>query len=250
MKKFLAMLLAAVMVLSCVSALADDAKVLAGQSLRIGLSPTFMYFETQNEAGEYEGLDIDIINQLSDMLGFEYEIVPMDFSSLIGSLQTKDLDMVISGLSYTDERAQVVDFSMTYCTTDVGCVTKVDSGIASTEDLKGKVVCCSQGTTYEILLENMGVDLRTFQGTAAVGAAVLNGQDGVVAGVTSINGAKKLAMQSEGQMTYFMLDGEGTADQYNIAFQKGSALTAEVDKAIQELIDNGWLAERIQSWLY
>ena len=250
MKKFLALLLAAMMLLCCVSAMAEEAKPLAGRTLRIGLSPTFMYFETQNEAGEYEGLDIDIINKLSEMLGFDYEIVPMDFSSLIGSLQTGDLDVVISGLSYTDERAQVVDFSDTYCTTDVGCVTKADSGITCTADLAGKVVCCSQGTTYEILLQDMGVDLRTFQGTAAVGAAVTNGQDNVVAGVTSINGAKKLANQSDGVLTYFMLEGEGTADQYNIAFQKGSDLTETFNAALKELQDNGWLAERIQSWLY
>ena len=249
MKKLLSLMLALAVVLCCGAAFAEELP-LAGQSLRVGLSPTFMYFETQNEAGEYEGLDIDIINKLSEMLGFEYEIVPMDFSSLIGSLQTADLDFVISGLSYTEERAQVVDFSVTYCTTDVGCVTKTDSDINSTADLAGKVVCCSQGTTYEILLQDMGVDLRTFQGTAAVGTAVMNGQDGVVAGVTSINGAKKLANQSEGVLRYFMLEGEGTADEYNIAFQKGSELTEVFNTALQELFDNGWMAERIQYWLY
>jgi len=248
MKKMISLLLAIMMLLCCTAALADEAKPLAGQTLRVGLSPTFMYFETQNENGDYEGLDIDIIKQLSDMLGFEYEIVPMDFASLIGSLQTCDLDFVISGLSYTEQRAQVVDFSMIYCTAGVGCFTKVDSGITNGADLTGKVVCCSQGTTYETLLEGMGVNLVTFQGTAACATAVINGTDGVVAGVTSINGSKKLAMQNEGVLTYFQLEGE--ADIYNIAFQKGSSLVEIFDGALQELKDNGWLDAEIKAWLY
>lgn len=256
MKKFAALLLALMMIACCAFAMADEAKPLAGKSLRIGLSPNFMYFETQNEKGEYEGLDIDIIKALSEKLGFDYEIVPMDFSALIGSVVTRDLDMVISGLSYTEERAAVVDFSITYCTTEVGCVTPVDSDIQATADLQGKVVACSQGTTYEYLLGDMeGVTVKTFNGQAAVGTAVAEGVDGVAAGVTSINGSKKLSntvLDAEGKpmLRYFLLEGEGTADQYNIAFQKGSDLTAIFDVAIQEMIDSGEMGTMIHGWLY
>ena len=257
MKKIVALLLAAMMIVCCCSALAEETKPLAGRTLKIALSPNFMYFETvsEDDPNAYEGLDIDIIAKLSEMLGFDYEIVPMDFASLIGSLQTGNADFVISGLSYSDERAQVVDFSMTYCTTDVGCVVPVDSDIQTTSDLIGKVVCCSAGTTYETLLTAMDVNLKTFNGQAAVGTAVAEGTDNVAAGVTSINGSKKLAntvLDTEGNpmLRYFMLEGEGTADSYNIAFTKGSELTAIFDEAIQAMIDSGELAEMIQYWLY
>lgn len=257
MKKIAALLLAALLVIGCCTAVAEEAKPLAGQTLKIALSPNFMYFETvsEDDPNAYEGLDIDIIACLSEMLGFEYEIVPMDFASLIGSLQTGASDFVISGLSYTEERAQVVDFSMTYCTTDVGCVVPVDSDINATEDLIGKVVCCSAGTTYETLLTAMDVNLKTFNGQAAVGTAVAEGTDNVAAGVTSINGSKKLAntvLTADGQpmLRYFMLEGEGTADSYNIAFPKGSELTAIFDGALQEMIDSGLMGEMIHAWLY
>jgi len=257
MKKLLSLLLALALVFALCTAMAED-KPLAGRNLKIAMSPDFMYFETISETDPtgYEGLDIDIIKSLSDKLGFTFEIVPMSFSSLIGSLQTGNADFVISGMSYTEERAQVVDFSMTYVTTDVGCVVPVDSTIACYDDLKGQIVCCSQGTTYEMLIEGIeGATLKTYQGQAAVGTAVAQASDGVVAGLTSINGSKKLSntmFNTDGSpmLKYFVLDSEGVADKYNIAFPKGSELVALFDGAIQEMIDSGEMEKLVQYWLY
>lgn len=258
MKKALIGLTALAVVACGTTVFAEEAKPLEGQNLKIALSPDFMYFETVSEEEEcgYEGLDIDIIKSLSDKLGFEFEIVPMDFSSLIGSLQTGNADFVISGMSYTEERAQVVDFSITYCTTDVGCVVPVDSEIASYDDLKGQIVACSQGTTYEMLIEDIeGATLKTFKGQAGVGTAVSQASDGVVAGLTSCNGAKKLSntvLAEDGSplLKYFVLEGEGVADQYNIAFPKGSELVEVIDAGIQEMIDSGEMETLVKQWLY
>ncbi|MDY3278793.1 MAG: transporter substrate-binding domain-containing protein [Eubacteriales bacterium] len=133
MKKIVAWILALMMLLSCCAAQAEETKPLAGKKLTIALSPNFMFFETVSETDPtgYEGLDIDIIKELSDMLGFEFEIVPMSFSSLVGSLQANSVDMVISGMTSTEERQQIVDFSDVYCTSSVGCVVKVDAEISS-----------------------------------------------------------------------------------------------------------------------
>lgn len=258
MKKILSLLVALCLLVSFGSAVAESELPLAGQHLKIALSPDFMYFETVSETDEtgYEGLDIDVIKLLSQKLGFTFEIVPMSFSSLIGALQTNDVDFVISGMSYTDERAQVVDFSITYCITDVGCVVPVDSKIASYDDLKNQIVACSQGTTYELLIEAIpGATLKTFQGQAAVGNAVAEGLDGVVAGLTSINGSKKLSntvLNADGsaKLKYFLLEGEGTADQYNIAFPKGSELVELVNGVLTELQADGTLDALIKQWLY
>ena len=258
MKKIVAMILCVVMTLSCVMALADEeTKPLADKKLTIGLSPNFMFFETVSETDPtgYEGLDIDIIKELSDMLGFEFEIVPMSFSSLIGSLQVASVDFVISGMSYTEERAQVVDFSDVYCTSVVGCITKADSEINSYEDLKGQVICCSAGTNYESIIgEIEGSTLKTYDGQAAVGTAVAEGMDGVVAGLTSINGSKKLAttvLDADGNalLKYFPLE-DARADTYSMAFPKGSELTAIFNEALNELKESGKLDEMIHQWLY
>ncbi len=256
MKKLIAIVLCAMMLL-CGAALAENAKPLAGQKLTIGLSPNFMYFETVSETDPcgYEGLDIDLIKEFSQMLGFEFEIVPMSFSSLVGSLQAGSVDMVISGMAYTAERDQVVDFSNVYCTTSVGCVAKVDAAINTFEDLQNNIVCCSQGTNYEMLIESIpGATLKTFQGQAAVGTAVAEGADGVVAGLTSINGAKKLAntmLDAEGNamLKYFALE-DAPADEYSMAFPNGSELVALFNGALADMQESGKLDEMIKYWLY
>ena len=259
MKKMIALIICAVLMLSCLSAMAatEEAKPLEGKKLTIALSPNFMFFETVSETDPtgYEGLDIDIIKELSDMLGFEFEIVPMSFSSLVGSLQANSVDMVISGMTATEERKQIVDFSDVYCVSSVGCITKVDSDITSYEDLQNQIVCCSQGTNYEMMIEAIpGATLKTYQGQAAVGTAVAEATDGVVAGLTSINGSKKLAttmLDADGNamLKYFALE-DAPADEYCMAFPKGSELTALFNEGIQALKDSGKLDEMIHYWLY
>ena len=132
----------------------------------------------------------------------------------------------------------------------------VASEIDSYDDLKNQIVCCSQGTTYEMLIEGIeGATLKTYQGQAAVGAAVAQAADGVVAGLTSINGSKKLAntmFNEDGSpmLKYFVLDSEGVADKYNIAFPKGSELVSIIDGEIQKMIDSGEMEKLVQYWLY
>ena len=255
MKKLIAALLCVLLLCACTAF--AEAKPMEGKKLSIALSPNFMYFETVSETEEcgYEGLDIDIIKELSAMLGFDFEIIPMSFSSLVGSLQAGSVDMVISGMTYTEERDQVVDFSDIYCTTSVGCITKVDSAIDSFDALQNQIVCCSQGTNYEMLIESIpGATLKTFQGQAAVGTAVAEGADGVVAGLTSINGSKKLAntmLDTEGKpmLKYFALEG-APADEYRMAFPTGSELVEVINGALVELKASGKLDEMIKSWLY
>lgn len=140
MKKFFAILFTVILAMSSCIGFAEETKPLAGKTLTIAMSPDFMYFETVSETEEcgYEGLDIDIIKSLSEKLGFEFVITPMPFSSLIGTLQTGNADFVISGMSYTEGRAQVVDFSIIYAETDFGVVVPINSEIGCYDDLNEK----------------------------------------------------------------------------------------------------------------
>lgn len=258
MKKLFAILLTLILALGCCAGFAEEAKPLAGQTLTIAMSPDFMYFETVSETEEcgYEGLDIDIIKSLSEKLGFEFVITPMAFSSLIGTLQTGNADFVISGMSYSEERAQVVDFSIVYAETDFGVVVPIDSEIDCYDDLKGQTICCSQGATLEGIIQSIeGAKLVTYQGQSALGLAVAQGSDGVAAGMTSINGTKKLSNtvldeNGEPMLKYFVLEYDGISDIYNIAFPKGSELLPIFDEALQEMIDSGEMETLIQKWLY
>ena len=114
----------------------------------------------------------------------------------------------------------------------------------------------SAGTEYEQHIGKIpGAVLKTFDGQAAVGNAVAEEMDGVVAGLTSINGSKKLAntvMDAEGKpmLKYFQLDMEGIADNYSMAFPKGSELKDLFNEQLQAMIDSGELNTMIHQWLY
>ncbi|NLD33798.1 MAG: amino acid ABC transporter substrate-binding protein [Clostridiales bacterium] len=258
-KKTLCLALALMMGLALLPVHAEqaDKKPLEGKHLVIAMSPDFMFFETISTTDEtgYEGLDIDIIKHLSKELGFTFEITPMAFASLVGALQTGGVDFVISGMSYTEARAEVVDFSNPYASTKVGCVTLVGSPIDSPEKLEGQTIACSQGTNYENVIKGIkGTTLKTYQGQAAVGMAVAQGSDGVVAGLTSSNGSKKLVAtvlgaNGEALLTYFTLN-EGVADQYSIAFPKGSELKDLFNAELEKMTASGLLPDLIQKWLY
>lgn len=231
-----------------------EAKPLEGRHLKVAMSANYKYFETVtiDEKGQekYEGLDIDILDKMSEDLGFTYEIINMPFASLIGSLQSNQADFVISGMSYTEERAQSVDFSDKYATAKVGVIIPEDSEISSLDDLKGKKIACSAGTNYERIIKSIeGAELVTFDGQAAVTQELVMGR--VDAAITGGTASKKVAEENE-SLDFFIMDTANVdipLDTYNIAFPKGSELVSIINDEIAKLEEDGTLKDLITKWL-
>ena len=231
-----------------------EGKPLSGKNLKVAMSANYKYFETVtiDEKGQekYEGLDIDILDKMSEDLGFTYEIINMPFASLIGSLQSNQADFVISGMSYTEERAQSVDFSDKYATAKVGVIISEGSQISSLEDLKGKKIACSAGTNYERIIKSIeGAELVTFDGQAAVTQELVMGR--VDAAITGGTASKKVAEENEG-LDFFIMDTTDVdipLDTYNIAFPKGSELVSVFNDEIAKLEEEGTLKDLIIKWL-
>lgn len=230
------------------------AKPLEGKHLKVAMSANYKYFETvtidANGKEVYEGLDIDILDKMSEDLGFTYEIINMPFASLIGSLQSNQADFVISGMSYTDERAQSIDFSNKYATAKVGVIIPKGSNISSIADLNGKKVACSAGTNYEQIIKSIeGAELVTFDGQAAVTQELMMGR--VDAAITGGTASKKVTEENEG-LSFFLMDASETdlaLDTYNIAFPKGSDLVPVINDEIAKLEEDGTLNALITKWL-
>ncbi|BDR59667.1 ABC transporter substrate-binding protein/permease [Xylocopilactobacillus apicola] len=107
---------------------------------------TFPPFEIQAKNGKYVGIDIDLLNQISIDQGFTYTLKPMSFNSATQSVTNGQADGIISGLSVTDERKKVFDFSDPYFVSGFIWATREDSSIKSLNDLKGKTVALKTGT--------------------------------------------------------------------------------------------------------
>ena len=129
-KKLTAMAMVAVMALGVTACggseepAADD----AAKTYIIATDTTFAPFEFQNEAGEYVGIDIELLAAIAEDQGFEYELQTLGFDAAVQALEAGQADGVIAGMSITEARAEKFDFSTPYF--DSGVVM----GIAAAND--------------------------------------------------------------------------------------------------------------------
>ena len=90
----------------------DDIK--AAGVLRVGMEPGYMPFELTNQKGEIIGFDVDVAKRMAKKLGVKLELVSTAWDGIIPSLMTSKFDVIMSGMTITDERSQVVDFADPY----------------------------------------------------------------------------------------------------------------------------------------
>ena len=96
------------------------------QTLRVGTHPTFAPFEFVDSEGTPIGFDLDVINAIAKVNGDEIQIESMPFDGLIPSILTGNLDLIISGMTITDERKKRVDFSKGYYNSKLSIIIKKD----------------------------------------------------------------------------------------------------------------------------
>lgn len=106
----------------------------AAKKYIIATDTTFAPFEFENESGKLVGIDMDILAAIAEDQGFEYEIKSLGFSAAVTALEANQCDGVIAGMSITDKRIALYDFSEPYFESGVGMGIKEDSNITSYED--------------------------------------------------------------------------------------------------------------------
>ena len=90
----------------------DDIK--SAGVLKVGMEPGYMPFELTNQKGEIIGFDVDMAKRMAKKLGVKLELVSTAWDGIIPSLMTKKFDIIMSGMTITDERSKVVDFATPY----------------------------------------------------------------------------------------------------------------------------------------
>ena len=122
----------------------------AKKVIRVGTEPSFAPFEFMDEHTKaLTGFDIDLINAIAKVEGFDVEITTMPFDALIPAILTHTLDAGISAFTITEERKLRVSFSDPYIEAGLGIVVsnKYKNEIKSVENLKGRKICAQIGTS-------------------------------------------------------------------------------------------------------
>ncbi|MCV7255511.1 MULTISPECIES: amino acid ABC transporter substrate-binding protein/permease [Mycobacteriaceae] len=118
-----------------------------GEKYVVATDTTFAPFEFQDKQGNFVGIDMDLIRAIAENQHFTVDIKPLGFDAALQAVQANQVDGVIAGMSITDKRKQVFDFSEPYFESGIQmAVLKTNEDIKSYEDLRGKRVAVKNGT--------------------------------------------------------------------------------------------------------
>lgn len=115
------------------------------QTIRIATETSFKPFSYLDTSGQPIGFEIDLANALCQKMQAKCEILPQDWDSLIPGLNANKFDAIMAGMSATDERRQVVDFSEPYFNNTLVLIAKKDANVGI-NDVNGKNVATQQAT--------------------------------------------------------------------------------------------------------
>ena len=227
------------------SAAAELTTVEAGK-LTMATNATFPPYEMTTDSGELEGIDVDTAEAIAEKLGLELQIDDMDFDAALLSVQQGKADIVMAGVTVTDERKAVMDFSDSYATGIQSIIVPNDSDIASPDDLAGKKIGTQRGTTgYIYCSDDFGEDSVVAYDSGLTAVQALN--NGQVDAVVIDNApATEYVAANPGLK---VLDTSYAEEDYAIGMAKGSALEDAVNKALEELKADGTLQAIVDKYI-
>lgn len=224
------------------SSSADSA---AATTYKIATDVAFAPFEYQAADGNYEGIDVELLDAIAKDQGFEYTLDPVGFDAALQNVQAGQADGVIAGMSITEERKQVFDFSEPYYDSTVCAAVKSDSGIKSLDELKGKNVATKTGTMSakwaDSIKDQYGFTTTEFKDSDIMYQDVTTGnsaacfEDTPVMSYAINTGAVDLSIIEEVDST------SEYATPYGFAVAKGknAELLSKFDAGLKNIKDNG-----------
>lgn len=224
---------------------------LADGVLNVGTNAEFPPFEFVGDDGEPDGFDMALIKAIGEKLGVEVAVENMEFDSLVASIGSK-IDVAIAGMTITDERKNMVDFSDEYYEAVQYVIVPADSEIASAKDLEGKNIGVQLGTTGDFIVEGIK-DATAAQYNKAVDAVndLRNGR--VDAVIIDKNPAQVFGEQFKDEVKLY--DGESAEfgfekEYYAIALPKGDEeLAKSVNDALAELKADGTFDDLVTQYI-
>ncbi|MGM0921786.1 MAG: transporter substrate-binding domain-containing protein [Bacillota bacterium] len=211
--------------------------------------PPFEYIDTA-KGSDIIGFDVDLAKAIGKELGYEIKVEDMDFTGLIPALQANKADIVLAGMTPTEERKKSVDFSDVYYTAKHMIISKKGSGIKSVEDLEGKTVgvqlsSIQEGKAEEIAKE-VNIKVENRNRIPELIQEMKSGRfDAAIIEDTVAKGYFEKDKELEG---ITIEDGETEEAGSAIAFPKDSKYTEEFNKVLQEMKENGELEKLVVKW--
>ncbi|MDD3413312.1 MAG: ABC transporter substrate-binding protein [Lachnospiraceae bacterium] len=206
--------------------------------------PPFNYMED----GKVVGFDVDTGAEIAKRLGVQLNYETSDWDGLTEGLRNKRYDAILGSMAITDERLEVVDFTIPYYYSGAQLFASKDSGITDVSQLSGKKIAVTTGTNFVQDAEGLGAEVSYYQDDNATLMELINGRvDGVItdrlvglSAMEEIAGGENIILVGE----LLRLENMG------IAINKDDTeLLERVNEILQEMHDDGTLTKISEKWL-
>ena len=209
--------------------------------VRMGTEGAYEPWNFINDDGEIDGFERELGDELCKRAELTCEWVTNDWDSIIPNLVSGNYDVIIAGMSITDERDEVIDFTQAYTPPDPSLYMAMSDGV----DLEGGVIAAQTGTIQAAFVAESGATLVEFSTPDETIAAVVNGEaDAVLADASFIS-----TMIDANPGTMVVGDPVALGGGVGMGIRESDGeLRAKFDAAIQSMKDDGTLNTMIEKW--
>lgn len=219
--------------------------VTAGK-LTMSTNAAFPPYEMTTDSGDFEGIDIDVAAAIAEKLGLELQVDDMDFDAALLAAQNGKSDIVMAGVTVTEDRQLVMNFSDSYATGVQVVIVKEGSDV-TLDNLGEKMIGTQRGTTgYIYTSDDYGDDhVTAYDNGASAVQALINGQ---VDCVVIDSAPAEAFVASNAGLT--ILDTEYVTENYAIGVNKdNTALLDAINQVLAELIADGTVQSIVDKYI-
>ena len=225
---------------------AAEVKTIEAGKLIMSTNASFPPYEMIADDGSFEGIDVEVADAIAKKLGLELEVDDMDFDAALLAVQQNKSDIVMAGVTVTDDRKLVMNFTDSYATGVQVVIVKEGSDV-TLDNLGEKMIGTQRGTTgYIYTSDDYGDDhVTAYDNGASAVQALINGQVDCV--VIDSAPAEAFVAANAGLT---ILDTEYVTENYAIGVNKdNTALLDAINQALAELIADGTVQSIVDKYI-
>ena len=223
----------------------------AQETYVVGSGGTYRPFEFENSQKQLEGFDIDIIKAIAKAENFNIKLINTPWEGIFATLGSGDRDIIISGITITDKRKQMVDFSAPYFPAEQSIVVPADSTVTSLAGLKSEKVGVVNSSTGDIVVSDVlgknSTAIKRFDNTPLMLQELF--EDGVSAAVGDVGVVKYYIKQHPEKQFKLVPDAKFERQYFGIAVAKGNdALLEKINSGLKKIVADGTYATIYKTW--
>lgn len=231
-------------------ALTMAAGPVSAETLKVVTDPAFVPFEFMDpETEEMVGFDMEIIAEVAKRAGFDYNLQTMDFNGIIPALQTGSVDIAIAGITITEEREKIVDFSDPYYDSGLRILVRENENeVKELPDLEGKKIGTKIGSTsYDYLMKTLENNdgVTPYPGSSDMYMALMSRSvDAVFYDAPNVGYFARTRGEGKVKTVGRLYEGQ----QYGIALKEGSEWVDKVNEALASIKADGTYKAIYEKW--